>query len=901
MHFLIAECLPNTLFAGLFEFLARYNFTAEESQPSDIEVAIDPEMLGKIFENLIDYNKQSGAFYTPREVVSFMAQSAILAHLERVLGVGAANSNLGGKLDGADGADGANPADKTTAANLSNSNLPNSNLPNSNSPAAALKSLVFGGVTDSAFVRQNAAAIKSALLGVKILDPAIGSGAFPMGVLLEIMQILTTLDKTLTNQDKAALKRRLIQECIYGLDIDADAIDIARLRFWLSIAVDEAAPQPLPNLDFKFMQGNSLLETLCGQKILTDTKPKNEFKNRCKLKKDLFGNDLIDGLLETSLFDDLEADGTSKQRELSRLLHDYFKCHDPAQKIDTKRRILEIMREFFNRNIRAAQKAVRELENWIDDELGSGKRAKTIAAHQAKIQQHKDYAAALRGLLADYERNNFASDKLFLYHFFFAEIMQNGGFDIVIGNPPYIRQEKIPQKAAILAAFKPSGFANSVADIYTYFFAKGLEVLRAGGVLSFITSNKFTRAGYGANLRALLLRHEITHFIDLNGVKVFDNATVDTAITSVRKVAAGGANGANSNLNGANGANSNLDSSLRASHRAQNDGVAQNSITYLPLNSFADFTKASHIADFLPRASAVPQASLRADAFIFAASDTLALKAKIEAIGTPLKEWDIAIYRGILTGYNDAFIIDSATKDEILRGCADDDERARTAALIKPILRGRDIKRYSYEWAGLWLINTHNGYESHGAKLPPIDIAHYPALKAFLDDFYPQLAKRADKGVTPYNLRNCAYICDFEKEKIVYPNMNKEFLATLDKSGFYTNQKCFFITSENENLAYLTGILNSNLNFWYFRQIGATLGAGGYEMSKIFVEKLPIPKITPQNQAIAEKIVHLVERILSLKSTTPKAPTRDLEAQIDTAVYALYALTPDEIALVEGN
>ncbi|TQR48494.1 hypothetical protein DMC01_13070, partial [Campylobacter troglodytis] len=263
-------------------------------------------------------------------------------------------------------------------------------------------------------------------------------------------------------------------------------------------------------------------------------------------------------------------------------------------------------------------------------------------------------------------------------------------------------------------------------------------------------------------------------------------------------------------------------------------------------------------------------------------------------------------------------------------------EKERTARLIKPILRGRDIKRYGYEWANLWLINTHNGYEiptchserseesqaptchserseesrnskrdsslraTHFArndntdaqydtiKIPPIDIKDYPALKTYFDEVAKTnkgkgkgFWERSDKGISPYNLRDCAYLLDFEKEKIVYPNMNKEFIATLDKSSFYTNQKCFIITSERENLAYLTGILNSKLNFWYFRQIGATLGANGYEMSKIFVEKLPIPKINPKNSKIAERIVNLVEQILALKAENSNQ--KSLASGLETA------------------
>ena len=215
------------------------------------------------------------------------------------------------------------------------------------------------------------------------------------------------------------------------------------------------------------------------------------------------------------------------------------------------------------------------------------------------------------------------------------------------------------------------------------------------------------------------------------------------------------------------------------------------------------------------------------------------IKAKIEAIGTPLKDWDINIYRGILTGYNEAFIIDKTKKEEILANCKTEEERQRTGEIIRPILRGRDIKRYGYEFADLYLINTHNGVKEKGIKR--IDIDDYPAIKAHLDSFYQQLEKRQDKGDTPYNLRNCAYIEDFSKQKIVYPNMTKFMPFLLDKKNFITNQKCFIMTGEK--LAYLTAFFNSNIFKICYRDNFPDLQGGTRELSKIFFEQVKIPDV----------------------------------------------------------
>ena len=209
------------------------------------------------------------------------------------------------------------------------------------------------------------------------------------------------------------------------------------------------------------------------------------------------------------------------------------------------------------------------------------------------------------------------------------------------------------------------------------------------------------------------------------------------------------------------------------------------------------------------------------------------IKAKIEAIGTPLKDWDIQINYGIKTGFNDAFIIDGKKRAELIA------QDPKSEEIIRPILRGRDIRRYGYEFADLYLINTHNGVKEKGIKR--IDIDDYPAVKTHLDSFYQQLEKRQDKGDTPYNLRNCAYIEDFYKQKIVYPNMTKFMPFLLDKKSFITNQKCFIMTGKK--LAYLTAFFNSNIFKICYRDNFPELQGGTRELSKIFFEQVKIPDV----------------------------------------------------------
>ncbi len=406
-------------------------------------------------------------------------------------------------------------------------------------------------------------------------------------------------------------------------------------------------------------------------------------------------------------------------------------------------------------------------------------------------------------------------------------------FDCVIGNPPYVRQELIKdQKPALSKAYETY---CGTADLFVYFYELGLKSLCEGGYLGFICSNKFFRASYGENLRAYLLeRARITAIADFNGAKVFEDATVDSAITILQKSAPD-----NSNLN------------------------AQITLYDSNLNISAQ----------------IPQSSFSKDGFILLDGAEAALKSKIENIGTPLKDWDINIYRGITTGLNDAFIIDETARNRILDACADENERERTSNLIKPVLRGRDIKRFAHEWAGLYLINFHNGYRvANGEQIPPLNIAEYPALKSWFDSFEPALSKRTDKGITACNLRNCAYLEEFEKEKISWQRVTTLPCFVLE-SDFYLLDSMAFLTINSKEIPpkYLLGLLNSNLIFWYFKQIGHLYSDTGFLVSNQYVECLPIPKITAENEKIAGEISNLSERLSGLNSNLNMTKKRFLD------------------------
>ncbi len=716
--------VENEIFEKIFGLFDQYNFTIIESNPNDSEVAIDPEMLGRIFEDLLEDRKEKGAFYTPREIVHYMCQESIKYYLQT------------------------KPKDKT----------------------------------ELEYIKE-----------MKILDPAIGSGAFPMGMLHEIVEKRLELgDKT----DIATIKIETIQNSIYGIDIDASAVEIAQLRFWLSIVVDEKIPRALPNLDFKIMIGNSLIDNIYGEDPL---------KGRKNLDKKL------------------------------DKLNKFFKAfYDPNS---DKNRLREQIR-----------KEIKGVFNLVSKQ-NSNQLTLEDSPKEAKRKLEEAYRAKyLNDILKDIQEKQH-SDKIFLYKLFFRDVIKQGGFNIIIGNPPYVRQEKIRELKPKLKIERYKSY-NGTADLYIYFFEQGYRLLKENGILNYITSNKWTRAKYGKNFREFILNNTaILEYIDFNGVKVFNSATVDTSIFSFRKVKK-----KNSSF---------IYCDINEKYRKENElekFVSENGFKYL-------------------------QSDLSVDSFSFSTPEELAIKKRIEEIGTPLKEWDIEINRGILTGFNDAFIIDGKIKDELI------EKDPKSVEIIKPLLRGRDINRYGYTFADKWLINTHNGLKK--VDLKPININNYHAIKEHLDIYYEKLKKRGDKGETPYNLRNCKFLDEFKKEKIIWTSISKINTFAYTNQEIFTNDKCFILTGNN--LKYLVSLLNSKLFFYYYKFDGIQLSSG-YEFKKFKVENVPVKRIPKQQQKPFEI---LVDKIIELKKEGKD--TKELEDKIDRMVYKLYGLSNNEIKIIEES
>ncbi|EAL2473282.1 class I SAM-dependent DNA methyltransferase [Campylobacter jejuni] len=831
----------------LFEFLDSFDFGSDDEQSEILsqKELISSSVLGNVFEKLNGYKE--GSFYTPSFITSYMCKESIT---KVVLDKFNAQFDLDAK--------------------------------NINELRKSLR-------------KEDKKAQKELLNSIKICDPAVGSGHFlvsALNVMLSIYDELNLFDEEFylevqndeilitnhkgefieykrpkTPKDKAHLiqqelfhtKKDIIENNLFGVDINPNSCEITKLRLWIELLKhsfyqsfdDENYHdlKTLPNIDINIKCGNSLVSYFETGKSLNHYPNIKERINKYKR--------IVKDYKEGFYTDKSHINQEIKNLKIS------FKNFCFVDKFKKE------MKSFNDK----CEKYSKKYGNFLavdDENLKFFVSANLTLFDFDEKEATKEFA----NLKKEYDNIfNLESNHPFEWRFEFPEILDDDGnfkgFDLIIGNPPYIRQEELKELKPHLA--KNYKVYKGTSDIYTYFYELGFNVLkdRGGGVLSYITSNKYTRAGYGEALREFLLKNvKFLEYTDLNGIKVFDSATVDTSILCFEK-----------------------------------SKSKDNKFKYLALSNEILKTCAYDIGLYKDFAE-FSQNSLSKESFTFSDENTSALKAKIERIGTPLKEWyGLNINYGIKTGHNEAFIITTEKRNEILANCKDEAEKERTAKLIRKMLRGRDIKRYSYEWAGLWVIGTFPSLK--------LDIEQYPALKQYLSQFLPRIEQSGEKGCRKKTSNkwfetqdNIAYYEEFEKEKIVYPNMNKEFIAFFDNEFFLLNQKCFILSHQSNNkkeLLYLTALLNSNVNFYYFKQIGAKLGASGYEMSKIFVEKLPIPKINSKNQKIADELINLADEILKAKEQDKNANTQELENKINSIVYKFYNLTEEEIKIIEGK
>ena len=794
--------IPNRLFfgdGGLITLFDRYKFTVEENTPVEQDVALDPELLGKVFENLLAaYNpetrenarKQTGSFYTPREVVDYMVDEALTEALAKEADPDDGDrqywrERVGYLLDYAD------------AAEL--------------------------------FTENERGRLVRAIAQLRILDPAVGSGAFPMSALHKLTLALRRLDPENTRwqalqrelageQATAAFqldarrdrdarldnisavfeayhdsdfgrKLYLIQNSIFGVDIQPVACQIAKLRFFISLAIEQNPSadarnnygvHPLPNLETRFVAADALL-SLGPQKTLAQT------------------------------------DAVQK---LEREIADNRERHFHAANRNEKRRRRRADERLRSRLAKALQKAEFSAED------------------AAKVANWDPY-----------DQN--ASADWFDPAYMFGV---TSGFDVVIGNPPYVQLQK--NGGQLANKYQNAGYAAFArrGDLYQLFQEKGLRLLTLGrGLLSLITSNSWLKAEYGKATRRLIAENHTPLRLVEMGKDVFENVSVDSTV-------------------------------LIARHgKSDENGIA------VDMDRLADKT-------FPPAGVHWSPFTLELDKpWSILSSIEQSMMGKMESIGTPLKGWNVSINFGVKTGYNEAFLIDGKTRQRLVAADPKSDE------VIKPILRGKDIRRYSYNWANIWVILAQYGSNTFLKE-------RYPAVYGHLLRFKSQLEQRGqcryggkgNKGQHHWleldNNPTDAYLANFAKEKLTWIVLVTNGRFAYDDSGIYSEASTFIMTGEH--LKYLCSMLNSNLIRWFVQQVAPTSGMGTLQWKKAYVERIPIPKIPEEEQ---RPFIALVDKILAAKAADAGADTSKWEAEIDNLVYALYGLTEEEVAAVRAG
>lgn len=829
---------------GLLNILSAYNFTIDENDPNDSEVALDPELLGKVFENLLaSFNpetsttarKATGSYYTPREIVDYMVTQSLRQYYRtRLVDVPDVENKLDELL----------------------------------SPITGEPKNPFGEADSRKVVKLTEE--------LRIVDPAVGSGAFPMGILNKLVSVLARVDHNNKLWQEAQLravdgvtdqplkqkliaqinesfskksfnygrKLYLIEKCIYGVDIQPIAIEIAKLRFFIALLVDETIDKlnpdnwgivPLPNLDFKLMQGNSLISEFVGIDI-----DANDSASPARLMKDEAYELIAQFQNQKGKFQSA-SDRDEKKKlkdEIEELIIRIFESKIQTQK-----------KEYFNqlKNIERKYSGVPNIQQ----------RSEAIKRETESLNKVFKFDLAQAETQLKAFTNGQKVKPFFAWKLYFAEVFkEKGGFDIVIANPPYIRQEQIKElKQQLQKQYK---CYTSTADIYVYFYERGKQILNDNGTLAYISSNKYFRSGYGEGLRRLLCENcRISQIIDFGDAPVFEAIAYPSIII------------------------------LKNIRPSENE---VNVFTWQPGPNLAEFASVVRTGSYR-----MPQKELTSDGWRLESPLALRLLEKLRRAGKPLGDYvNGRFYRGILTGLNEAFVVDRATRDRLIADHPSSNE------VLKPFLRGKDVKRWAVSFAEQYLIkfesseNKHHPWSGKSAiEAEKLFAQTYPAVYKRFVAYRDELKERQDQGTYYWELRSCKYWREFEGTKIIYPDIAQNSEFAFDESGYYLANTLYLMPTDR---LWLLGLLNSSTVFWFYTKISTQIRGGFVRFIAQYVSQIPIPE--SGQTAIIET---LVKQILNAKSKDPEADISDLEHQINQLVYQLYDLTPGEIALVEGK
>lgn len=825
--------LPNKLFSnedetGILDVFDRYNFTVRENELLEIEVAVDPEMLGKVFENLLEVQdrKSKGTYYTPREIVHYMCQESLINHLE---------TEIEGKVP---------VKDLEALVRLGEQWVQNDRQVEEQQ----IETETYNYDATNA-IRNNAREIDDELAAIRICDPAVGSGAFLVGMMNEIVRKREVLTSYLPNAGRRSIyqfKKEAIHNCLYGVDIDSGAVEIAKLRLWLSLVVEEENIKriaSLPNLDYKIMQGNSLLEEYEGIQLIDERFFANRETNEHLIEQleqqekkqqrkyiQLHQNDELTEQKEKELNKKLkkipkQIKEYKNQRKQNGTTSDLFSSNRAHEKAE---QLLDLQDRFFNIYRREEKKELKKkIETFTWDLI-------ELTLKEQNEQEKLNELKALR------EKQEYP---FFLWHLHFAEVFQtNGGFDVVIGNPPYLSHDKIEYKKSLKRNYK---VYEPFADLYCYFIELAKKIASKNGVVTFITSNSFIKADYGRHLRRILGKNgSIKQLLNVQESQVFKSAIVNVAILlfypkEERKI-----------LN-------TLVTNAKYDNGSFKEFVDEHAF-YIANNNFSETE------------------------WLLASQPILEIQNKIKNLGTTLEDLNTMIRLGLATGANYAFILDEKDKQRLISYDNKNQE------LIKPILRGKDINRYESNFANKYIILAKNG----------INIKRgYPTIFEYLDRFGERFKSRGAQGKDWWNLRACSFFSEFKKTKLVWSELTNQSCFTLTEGNIYLLNTAYFLITPNElRPKYLLGLLNSKLIKFYFTNIAATSGMGTLRWINAYVKKFPIYVTEYQDQKFVK---NKVNQILQAKENG--TDTRRLEQEVDQLVYELYGLTDEEIALVEES
>mgnify|MGYP000642658188 CR=1 FL=1 len=818
---------------GILDIFDRYNFTVNESEPLDMEVAVDPEMLGKVFENLLPEHIRKGkaAYYTPRPIVHFMSQESLINYLDTEMSHEVKKELIEAFI-----------RDDSSQLDLCDE------------------------------IKSNAKKIDKLLANIKVCDPAVGSGAFPLGLLNEIVKARAKIGEYTHSENSIYdLKLHAISNSIYGVDLDPGAIEIAKLRLWLSLVVEEDSPSPLPNLDHKIMQGNSLVSEYEGMKLFDDNFLHNAESNKIKITE-IENN--IHNIEKVFLSQEYTS---SSKAELSKKLA-------PLKK-ELNKRLLEV-RENYSKGYlfseespkQKAQRKTKKLRKLI---------AQHILTHSQSIKQNlKEEISQLKWDLIEItikESKNETKlaqvqklrlkriNPFFIWKLEFGEVFKdNGGFDLIIGNPPYIKEYT---ERSAFDGVRHSYYYQGKMDLWYLFACNGLDILKEGAVLSFIATNNWVTNFGASKMRDKIIKDaRILALIDFNNFKIFDSAGIQTMIMMFQK-----------------------------------DSISDNyEFDYRKLNNNTD--DLSNVADLLAKnnngiheifSPIVERSKFKDKSLIFNNPVIENIINKIQQVDSfNLSNKEVAngihshhdnVTKRMLEELENKFNIGSGifslNNNELNNLSLQPNEQE----LIKPYFTSKELFRYyGTKDNKNWIIYTSSYFKN------PKNIIPYPNIKRHLDQF----SKVISSDNKPYGLHRTRDENFFKGEKIISLRKcsNKPVFTYTDYDCYVPAAFYVIKTSKISQIA-LTGFLNSSICTFWLKFKGKMQGTN-YQIDKEPLVNIPIPSSFNKHEG---EIIELVNQIISIKNQNNEENCLIYEKKIDLLIYDLYELTEEEIEIIENS